>query len=679
MSDFKPFSKAIKNQFDKMSKKELYRVNVTGDELWELYLKSFPEGTNPIYKERTSHDCNCCKNFIRDVGNAVNISDDGKLITIWDEVNLGNEYDVVSKALSDLVKSKLIVNRFTHFQGTSGNETTRQLLADSSVISWNHFYCSIPNTLVKKEPGDYLNEARTSVQVFERGLKELSMNSINDVIDLISENGLYRGEEHVDKVKSFKTLRTQYDKLKSDQERNIFCWNNFTKKGARIRNEVIGTLLIDLSEGKELEFAVKAFETKVAPTNYKRPTAVVTKGMIEQAMKTISELGIEESLKRRFARAEDLSVNNVLFVDRKVASVMKDHLMETLMKEVKETSKDYSKIEEISIEEFQEKILPKINSMEILFEGKHTSNLMSIIAPEDSESKNILKWNNNFSWSYNGNITDSIKERVKQAGGNIEAVMRTSLSWFNYDDLDIHVVEPNGNEIEFRNKGQRHKSSGMLDVDMNANGGTRSNGGSRNAVENVTWIEKSKMPKGWYQVKVENFARVETIDVGFVIQVEVNGKIENYSYKKAVGNKVTISVVDLYWNGETVSEVKIHKDIETSSISKEVWNINTEKFHKVNLLTISPNHWDGQKIGNKHWFFILENCLNKDDTRGLYNEFLSSDLDKHRKVFELIGNKFKVEQSENQLSGLGFSSTKRNEAVVIKVRGNFNRMLRIKF
>lgn len=677
MSDFKPFSKAIKNQFDKMSKKELYRVNVTGDELWELYLKSFPEGTNPIYKERTSHDCNCCKNFIRDVGNVVNISDDGKLITIWDEVILGNEYDIVSKALSDLVKSKLIVNRFTHFQGTSGNETTRQLLADNSVISWNHFYCSIPSQLVKKEPGDYLNEARTSIQVFERGLKELTMESIDTVIDLISSNGLYRGEEHVDKVKSFKTLRVQYDKLKSEQEKNVFVWNNFTKKGARLRNEVIGTLLIDLSEGKELEFAVKGFETKVAPTNYKRPTALVTKGQIDQAMKTISELGIENSLKRRFARAEDLSVNNVLFVDRKTASVMKDSLVDSLMKEVKETSKDYSKIEEISIEEFQEKILPKINSMEVLFESKHTSNLMSIVAPEDSSSTNILKWNNNFSWSYNGNITDSIKERVKNAGGNIIAPLRNSIGWGNYDDLDNYGLDPFGVEIHYKNK-ISHRTGGFLDVDMNAGGGSATNGGSRNAVENIAFPDISKIKKGWYKFKVQNFCKMETVDVGFTTQLEYNGKVINYSYKKAVGHKCFVPTIDCNWDGETVKEIYVHNDLETSSISKEVWNINTEKFHKVNLLTISPNHWDGQKIGNKHWFFILEGCLNKEDTRGLYNEFLSADLDKHRKVFELIGNKIKVEQSENQLSGLGFSSTKRDE-VVVKVSGNFNRMLRIKF
>ena len=223
MSDFKPFSKKIKENFDKMSKSELYEVDLEKDELWELYLKSFPEGTNLIYKERTTHDCNCCKNFIRDVGSVVSI-ENGKLVSIWDNVNLGNEYDIVSQALSDLVKSKLIVNKFTHFQSTSGAEVSRQLLPDSSVKNWNHFYCSIPSSFVKKEPGDYLNEARTGVQVCERGLKELTMDSVDTVIELISQNSIYRGEEHIDKVKSFKTLKIQYQNLKSDLDRNIFVW-----------------------------------------------------------------------------------------------------------------------------------------------------------------------------------------------------------------------------------------------------------------------------------------------------------------------------------------------------------------------------------------------------------------------------------------------------------------------
>ena len=52
---------------------------------------------------------------------------------------------------------------------------------------------------------------------------------------------------------------------------------------ARFRNTVIGTLVQDLSAGVDLEVAVKSYETKVAPQNYKRPTALITKAMVESA------------------------------------------------------------------------------------------------------------------------------------------------------------------------------------------------------------------------------------------------------------------------------------------------------------------------------------------------------------------------------------------------------------
>jgi len=62
----------------------------------------------------------------------------------------------------------------------------------------------------------------------------------------------------------------------------------------------------------------------------------------------------------------------------------------------------------------------------------------------------------------------------------------------------------------------------------------------------------------------------------------------------------------------------------------------------------------------------VENCLNPEPVRGIYNEYLSSDLDKHRKVFEILGDKLKCDFSENQMSGFGFSSTKQ-ESVVARV------------
>ena len=70
--------------------------------------------------------------------------------------------------------------------------------------------------------------------------------------------------------------------------------------------------------------------------------------------------------------------------------------------------------------------------------------------------------------------------------------------------------------------------------------------------------------------------------------------------------------------------------------------------------------------------------VNPEKARGLYNEFLRGDLHEHRKVFEILGSRLKVPKSEDQLSGVGFSSTQRNTALV-RVRGTFNRTIEVQF
>lgn len=107
-------------------------------------------------------------------------------------------------------------------------------------------------------------------------------------------------------------------------------------------------------------------------------------------------------------------------------------------------------------------------------------------------------------------------------------------------------------------------------------------------------------------------------------------------------------------------------------------NIDTNKFHKVNVMMLSPNYWDEQGIGNKHYFFMLDDCKNPEPVRGFFNEYLNSELTPHRKVFEVLADKMKTPYQEHQLSGLGFSSTMRN-SVIVKVDGTFSRTLKVNF
>jgi len=72
----------------------------------------------------------------------------------------------------------------------------------------------------------------------------------------------------------------------------------------------------------------------------------------------------------------------------------------------------------------------------------------------------------------------------------------------------------------------------------------------------------------------------------------------------------------------------------------------------------SPNYWGDNAVGHKHYILVLKGAKNDEPTRGIYNEFLKPELEAHRKVLEVIGEKTKCPPADEQLSGLGFSSTK---------------------
>ena len=667
MSNFQKFSKLVTHQFDKMSKNvELYTVNIEQDSLWELYLSSFPEGTNPLYKERTEHDCNCCKQFIRNIANVVSLSN-GKVTTVWDTAaaDAPHPYNLISAILAEVVKNAGISTIFRKTEKTYGNEFTNQLLADRTTFRWYHFNATLKPKFTSQNAATLISEANSTAHVFKRGLEELTSDAIDTVLALIKDNAIYRGSEFAELVSEFKKLKDQYCKLNSDVSKSIFIWENMNNFASRFRNTVIGTLVQDISEGTDLENAVRMYESKVAPDNYKRTKSLITPMMIKDAMKTIENLGIDKSLERRFAEFSDISVNNVLFVNSDTKPQMQNSggIMDLLMAETKTTTKTPDRAIQISIDDFLTNIVPKSSSLSAMIKNSMVGNFVSLTAPVHTDAPNLFKWDNGFGWSYNGNITDSIKEKVKRAGGNVDAQLRVSLNWFNKDDLDISVTEPNGNIISFYNK------SGKLDVDMNVTNPVR------DAVENVRWLNTPA--DGVYKVKVTNYTKRESIDVGFDLQVESNGTIYDFSYDVPVNG--TTNAIDITVKHGIVVFVHTHKNVKSTSSSKNVWNIDTEQFVEVNTIVASPNHWDNNRAGNKHWFFILKDCINPEETRGFYNEFLQSDLDKHRKVFEILGDKMKCKNSTNQMSGIGFSSTKK-DTVLIHAKGKtLNQVYEIKF
>ena len=680
--EFRVIKTGLENHLNQMTKENmhLFVVDLDKDELWNLYLDSIPEEDNQIFRVRREYDCSCCRHFIKSIGNVDSIKD-GIVSSIWDFETEDPKWNKVVSILSEFVKSKLVKDVYISKVKNIGTNYNMEQTDDGKLIKWEHFYYELPERFVFNNTFSTIDTEignhRDIRNVFKRSLDELSMCAVDTVMDLINQGSLYKGDEYRHILQSFRLLKKEYDKL-DEKAKELYAWEKSVvteTSVAKIRNTALGTLLIDVSANVDLEEAVRKYEVVTAPANYKRSKPIFTKKMLEDAKKTITELGYLDSLERRYANADDITVNNILFSNKDVSPRIQGaaSLFDELERDAKSSPKKFDRVEEISIDKFVKDVLPTASEVEAYVENKHIKNFVSLIAPVNKDSKSMFKWNNNFSWAYTGNVTDSmVKENVKNAGGKVDGVLRFSIQWNDLDDwdendLDAHCVEPDGNEIYYSSKTSR-VSGGQLDIDI------INPENNKAAVENITWQNTSRMREGKYIFLVHCFT-YRGGRSGFRAEIEFDGQIYSFDYRIPLKQNEKVVVAEVtFKNGKFTIEEKLPSNCS----NKEVWGIKTNDFTPVTVICNSPNYWDEQ-IGNKHWFFMLKDCINSELPNAYYNEFLNSELyPQHRKVMEALSSKAHVLETDDQLSGIGFSSTIRNE-LIVRVTGATERILKIKF
>ena len=654
---FDQFKKAYLDYYNvHLRLKSFFQVSVDTDLLWETYLDCF------YGQERQHHNCSACRYFIKTYGNLVYFDDSYVMKSIWD-IQPGSEihptFQNVLRRLTAAIDVCPVTDVFVTDVNKLGVDHNYQLI-DGNSFRWEHLFITIPKESVQvvkhlpdvhKKKGAY----RDLQSVFKRSLDEISLETVNSVLELIYDNNLYRGEEFKPTLESWKKLKIEYDtKLPDESSKTNFTWSKLLHTPVtvlRLKNSSIGTLLVEIEKSGNMDAAVGKFEALMAPTNYKRPKALITPQMIKSAKERLTELGILDSLQRTLVTSKDVPVNNFVYLNRDKAS---NDIFDILDNDV-QYNPSKLKTKEISLSDFIQKVLPKSVKVEIMFERKHTSNLVSLVGPSIEDSPNIFKWDNPYSWTYHHGLSDSIKEKVKQAGGKTEGYLRISLGWSNYDDLDLYVKEPDGNMIHFSCKSSR-KTGGKLDVDMNA-----VRGRTRTPVENVIYPSNEKMIEGVYLVYVHQYSKRETVDSGFTVEIEVDNQFHSFSQKDSP--TTYIDVAKIHYNKN--SEIKIEPLISSESniCTSNEWGLDTYKFHKVNEISYSPNYWDSE-IGNKHIFFFLEGCTNQDvSIRPFFNEYLKNEYMNDKRVFEVLANKLDVQRVDKELSGLGFSLTQDNSLI----------------
>lgn len=714
-------------QFEKMCKTgKLFRASVDPEQLWTTYLEGMKP--DPTFRDIDSsvHNCNYCHAFIRRYGNVIALDSDLNIMTLFDldiqDKEVEDEYGKSVRAMSALIKgadvggvfieslsylanprtpyeSNPTDNQPTYLLGVRRN-TKRYLLEDvqrwpdsgiveNQTITFNHFYVEIPTEFINKT-GDSTESlvglAKSNHDVLVRAMEEVSLDTLELIKDLTLQGSLLNGDSYMSTLNFAIDCKKEYNQVEQGK-RDRWAWSVSSRAGGKSRflNTAIGTLMSDLSQGMEINEACKSFNYKVDPANYMKASAPITKRQIEEAEKFVRENGYEDSFNRGCAVIDDIDLPNILHINsdsakaKSVVSVF-DGLQPTHSQHKKAV---FDNVEEVGIEKFMQDILPGCTGVELYLENRHAENFVSLITSTNKDSKRIFKWQNNFSWTYTGNLAGKsmIKKAVKSAGGFVDAPFRFSILW-NEDgrsivDFDAHLVEPGNDHIYYGQHNinkmmdsiprQKSGCGGVIDIDMIRPRGV--------GVENIFYPDMSTVRDGLYHLYVHNF------DGGKNTGVKAEVVIGDQTFNFEVGQEVkgNAQIADIYIKNGKLEKIENTPYLVSSDTKPmTVFGLDTLEFHKVNLLCLSPNYWQENGVGNKHYFFMLEGAVSPEDIRTFHNEFLSLELLQHRKVMEVLGHKCRCKSVPGQLSGLGFNATVRDE-VVVRLSGSHKRVVRIKF
>lgn len=656
----------IKHFEENMAGKPLFKIDISNRKLWNTYLNAFPDENKKIYRKTSFHDCSSCQKFFRKMGNVVALDNGGReVITLFDFKTIP-EYQDVLNTLSNCLRNRPIKDVFFSNKKIIGTMFNYEQLEDNTTIVRNHFCIELPDQYVKSKTISVIADKRNDYETLMNSINELSIESLNDVVEMINQGIIYRGVEWRHILIYFRRLSAKYKAETDAAQRNHLLWdavmNSVGKPLTHLKNHSIGALLEDLTKGYDTEAALARYEHIVAPSNYQRPKPIFTKAMLEAGKKKIEELGYLDSLQRRYATIDDISVNNTLFINRDIKKSINtdsvDDLFESLEKDAIIKPQSFKNVEKMSLDSFIADVLPIISNIEIYFEPKLRNNLVSLITSVNPDSESMFKWGNDFSWAYRNNVADSLKEKVRKAGGAVDGDLRFSIQWnndsvWNKCDYDAHCTEPSGNEI-FYSAMTSPKTRGRLDVDVIDPRQLIA------AVENITYPTRKTMIDGDYLFRVHCYTARDGND-GFEAEIEFDGDTYSFDYPSSIRENDYIDVATVTLK-DGVFSIKDH--LGSIASSRSYWNLKANQFVPVQLMCYSPNFWEEKGYGNKHVFFMINDCINDSMPNAWFNEFLNNELHDHKKVMEALAAKACVEDNENQLSGFGFSTTMENEFII---------------
>lgn len=276
----------------------LFRTDATG--LWDAYLATFGDP-----ERRQYHTCNACRHFVERYGALVVIDDEGRTTpAVWDEQDAPGEYLLAVRAMARLVRRARVTGVFL---------TSERVWGAPRTGAWRHLAVEpppgVPYAATTMNAGQAAAEKREDFKNVLTALADITEAQLAQAVDLLRNDQLHRSEKVLGPAEwLLKLCRARLAVPHGERRRNV-GWRMVATAPAGFchpRSSMLGTLLDDIAAGMDFGTASRRFAEKMHPLKYQRPTAAPRAGAIERAEKVVEQLGIAGSLRRRYARLDEL-------------------------------------------------------------------------------------------------------------------------------------------------------------------------------------------------------------------------------------------------------------------------------------------------------------------------------------------------------------------------------------
>lgn len=369
---------------------KLFRTDEKG--LYDIILNAIPEESRQVY------NCITCRHFVNAYGGLVTVNADGTLHPVmWDHAPEFFAEGV--KAVRDKVKKANIKGVFV---------TSDERLGMNEKGGYYHMSAKVPGKLIYKGYGTLegvMAENLVNYTLLSKAVETYGVLDARTAMQMTEANGVRKNDKLIGHAKWFFETVKELDSVKNQKMKNNLLWLKSAEAPTgfcHLTTTKLGAVLESVKAGHSQAHIRYIINGMTDPRTDQRPQALPTEGNRKRGEQIVAERGIQNSLKRRFARKEE--VKAVWTSAEKEDNMYVGVFGKVQTKESKEKKQKIviEKPVTMTWEKFQRTVLPEAKKIEYAVRDVRDT-YSAILTAADMDAPPIIQWDfeeerNPFNW-----------------------------------------------------------------------------------------------------------------------------------------------------------------------------------------------------------------------------------------------------------------------------------------